>query len=233
MKLWVNLNTYNEKENIEPMAQAILSQPLSGLTLAIIDDNSPDGTGHLADKLALKDSRVVVIHRAKKEGIGPAYRQGLARGLAEGNDYFIQIDCDFSHDPNDLSRMVALLQESADLVIGSRYIAGGRVRGVPAYRQWISHLGNWYIEQKLHLPIADVTAGFVGFRRPALECLDIDTIGSQGYAWQIETKVRAVRLGLRIKELPIVFRERRADKSKFTWSIASECLRVVDNLARG
>ncbi len=231
MKVWIHLNTYNEKDNLEPMVRAILAQPLGDFTLAIVDDNSPDGTGKIADTLAQEDSRIKVIHRSHKEGIGPAYRAGFKQALAADYDACIQIDADFSHDAADLPRLIARLNEGADMVIGSRYVPGGRVEGVPVYRQWISRLGNWYIEKKLHLPVNDVTAGFVGFRRRALEQLDIATIGSFGYAWQIETKVRAVRQRLSIVELPIIFRERRANQSKFTWSIARECIAVVNRLA--
>ncbi len=231
MKVWIHLNTYNEADNLEPIVRSILAQQLGDFTLAIVDDNSPDGTGHIADTLALEDRRITVIHRPAKEGIGPAYRAGFKQALAGDYDACIQIDADFSHDAADLPRLIAALTNSADIVIGSRYVPGGRVEGVPLYRQWISRLGNWYIEKKLHLPVNDVTAGFVGFRRSALEQLDITTIGSFGYAWQIETKVRAVRLKLSIVELPIIFRERRANQSKFTWSIAQECIAVVNRIA--
>lgn len=229
MKIWVNLNTYNEKDNIIPIARAILGQPLDQLILGIVDDNSPDGTGQLADTLAHEDSRVIVIHRPRKDGVGPAYRAGFHRGMEMGCDYFFQIDGDFSHDPQDLPRLAEALNH-CDMVIGSRYVSGGRVEGVPRYRQWISRLGNWYIERQLHLPLHDVTAGYIGYRREALERLQIDTIGSRGYAWQIETKARAIRAGLQIAELPIIFRERRANVSKYTWEIARECLRVVKSL---
>jgi dolichol-phosphate mannosyltransferase len=189
----------------------------------VIDDASPDGTGDLADRLAEELPIVEVLHRKRKEGLGPAYVAGFRRALARGADLVLEMDCDLSHDPADVPRLVAAAS-SADLVIGSRYVPGGGTRNWGLGRRFVSQAGCFYAKVVLGLDIADLTGGFKCFRRETLERLPLDRIGSKGYAFQIETTFRTVRAGLRVVEVPIVFSERQAGGSKMSKVIVLEAL---------
>ena len=220
------LPTYNERDNVERMIRALgdvfAAAGLDGRVL-VIDDASPDGTGRVADALAQELEWVDVLHRSRKEGLGPAYLAGFARALGAGADLVVELDCDFSHDPADLPRLVAAAAD-ADVVVGSRYVAGGGTRNWGLGRRLVSRAGCLYAQLLLGLPVRDLTGGFKCFRREALERIDLDAISARGYAFQIETTYRAARTGLRIVEVPIVFSERRAGGSKMTRRIVLEAL---------
>jgi dolichol-phosphate mannosyltransferase len=225
-RTWLVLPTYNEAENVEAIVVAALAQLPAGSRVLIVDDASPDGTGELADGLAAERSEVEVLHRTAKEGLGPAYVAGFHRALAGGAELIAQMDADFSHDPADLPRLVAAAA-TADLVLGSRYVDGGGVADWGALRRLISRGGSAYARALLGLRIGDVTGGFKVFNRRVLDAIDIDTIPSLGYAFQVETTYRAVRAGFRVVEVPIVFRDRRVGESKMTGAIVAEAaLRV-------
>jgi dolichol-phosphate mannosyltransferase len=219
--VWLVLPTYNEAANLEPIAAAILEQLPADRRLLVVDDSSPDGTGEIADRLAAADPDVEVLHRPRKEGLGPAYVAGLRRALAGGAQLIAHMDADFSHDPADLPRLLAAAGD-ADVVLGSRYVAGGGVAEWGPGRRWISRGGSAYARTMLGLGIGDLTGGFKVFRREALEAIDLDSIPSLGYAFQIETTYRAVRAGFRVAEVPIVFHDRRVGESKMTGSIVLE-----------
>ena len=230
----VCIPTYNEAENVEPMADAVLAatQRLGlAATLLVIDDGSPDGTGAIADRLAAADARVAVLHRRAKEGIGPAYMAGFRWALHRCVDLVLQMDCDFSHDPADIGRLVAAA-EDADVVLGSRYVPGGAVTDWPLLRRLISRGGCWYARTLLGVGIRDLTGGFKCFRREALETLLQSDTQSSGYGFQIEMTHRAVRAGLRVREVPIVFSDRTLGSSKMSRGIALEAARVVIALRR-
>jgi dolichol-phosphate mannosyltransferase len=219
----VCLPTYNERENLEPMVAAlgdVLGE--SGMVL-VIDDNSPDGTGGIADRLAATHDRVHVIHRPRKEGLGPAYLAGFKRALELGADLILEMDCDFSHDPTDVPRLTAAA-EDADLVIGSRYVAGGGTRNWGLLRRLISRGGSLYAQILLGVHVRDLTGGFKCYRRRVIEALDLDAIHSKGYAFQIETTYRAMKAGFRVKEVPIVFVDRQVGGSKMSKSIVLEAV---------
>jgi dolichol-phosphate mannosyltransferase len=219
----VCLPTYNERENLEPMVAAlgdVLGE--SGMVL-VIDDNSPDGTGGIADRLAATHDRVHVIHRPRKEGLGPAYLAGFKRALELGADLILEMDCDFSHDPTDVPRLTAAA-EDADLVIGSRYVAGGGTRNWGLLRRLISRGGSLYAQILLGVHVRDLTGGFKCYRRSVIEALDLDAIHSKGYAFQIETTYRAMKAGFRVKEVPIVFVDRQVGGSKMSKSIVLEAV---------
>jgi dolichol-phosphate mannosyltransferase len=188
-----------------------------------IDDSSPDGTGEIADRLAGELPWVAVLHRETKEGIGPAYIAGFRWALAEGAELVLEMDCDFSHDPADVPRLIAAADE-ADLVLGSRYVASGGTENWSAVRRFVSRGGCLYAQAILGLHVRDLTGGFKCFRRVALEALDLDRLTAHGYAFQIETTYRIARAGLRVKEVPITFVERRAGASKMTGSIVTEAI---------
>jgi dolichol-phosphate mannosyltransferase len=217
----VCLPTYNERENLEPMLRAL--EP-HGVRVLVIDDNSPDGTGEIADRLATELGLVDVLHRERKEGLGPAYVAGFRRALADGAELVLEMDCDFSHDPADVPRLIAAAEEGADLVLGSRYVRGGRVGNWGVLRRAISRGGARYTELFLRMGVADPTAGFKCFRRHVLERLDLDTITAKGYAFQIETTYRAKRAGFRVVELPITFADRTAGRSKMSKAIVLEAV---------
>jgi dolichol-phosphate mannosyltransferase len=220
------LPTYNEAANLEAIVAAILEQLPADRRLLIVDDSSPDGTGEIADRLGAADPDVEVLHRPGKQGLGPAYVAGFHRALAAGARLIAQMDADFSHDPADLPRLLAAARE-ADLVLGSRYVEGGGVAEWGPGRRLISRGGSAYARALLGLRVGDLTGGFKVFRRQVLETIDLETIPSLGYAFQIETTYRAVRAGFRVVEVPIVFRERRVGESKMTGSIVLEAaLRV-------
>jgi dolichol-phosphate mannosyltransferase len=226
MRVTVCLPTYNERENLEPMVRALGEQfAAAGLDghVLVIDDASPDGTGEIADRVAAGLPWVGVLHRPRKDGLGPAYLAGFARALAEGADLVLEMDCDFSHDPADVPRLVDAAAD-ADLVLGSRYVPGGGVRNWTVLRRAISRLGSLYAQLVLSLPQRDLTGGFKCYRRRVLETIDLDAIASRGYAFQIEGTYRTVRAGLRVTEVPIVFTDRVAGGSKMSRAIVLEAV---------
>jgi dolichol-phosphate mannosyltransferase len=194
-----------------------------GHRVLIVDDSSPDGTGELADRLATTHEAVEVLHRPTKDGLGPAYLAGFAAALAGGAGRVLEMDADFSHDPADVARLLDASND-ADLVLGSRYVDGGGVRDWGALRRFVSRGGSLYARVMLGLPVQDLTGGFKCFNRSALEAIDLPTVRSQGYAFQIELTYRAARRGLRVVEVPIVFRERSVGVSKMSPRIALEAI---------
>jgi dolichol-phosphate mannosyltransferase len=225
-KAIVCLPTYNERENLEPMLRALGDK---GVHVLVIDDNSPDGTGELADRLADELDYVGVLHRERKEGLGPAYLAGFCRALADGADLVLEMDCDFSHDPKDVPRLVAAAAE-ADVVLGSRYVAGGAVGNWGVLRRFVSAGGSWYARMVLGAPVRDLTGGFKCYRRTVLETIDLEAIDSKGYAFQIETTYRALRAGFRVVEIPITFVDREAGGSKMSKAIVAEAIWKVPGL---
>jgi dolichol-phosphate mannosyltransferase len=223
MRHLICLPTYNEKENLEPMVRALRALDLEDLHVLVIDDNSPDGTGEIGDRLAENDDRVHVLHRERKEGLGPAYLTGFRWGLAAGAERIFEMDCDFSHDPKDVPRLVAAAEE-ADLVLGSRYVPGGGTRNWGLLRRFISRGGSLYAQVLLQLGIRDLTGGFKCYRREVLERIDLDAIKSLGYAFQIETTYRAIRAGFRVFEVPITFVDREVGGSKMSRAIVVEAV---------
>ena len=219
-KAVVCLPTYNERENLEAMLRALGDK---GVNVLVIDDNSPDGTGELADRLAQQLDYVDVLHRERKEGLGPAYLAGFRRALADGAELILEMDCDFSHDPNDVPRLVAAVEE-ADVALGSRYVEGGAVRNWGVLRRFVSAGGSWYARVLLGVRIRDLTGGFKCYRREVLETTDLDAIHSKGYAFQIETTFRALRAGFRVVEIPITFVDREAGGSKMSRAIVAEAI---------
>jgi dolichol-phosphate mannosyltransferase len=217
---FVCLPTYNERENLEAMLRALGDK---GVHVLVIDDNSPDGTGEIADRLAEELGYVSVLHRPRKEGLGPAYLAGFRRALDDGAELVLEMDCDFSHDPNDVPRLVAATAE-ADLVLGSRYVAGGGVANWGLLRRIISAGGSWYARVFLQVRVRDLTGGFKCYRRAVLEAIDLDAIHSKGYAFQIETTYRALRAGFRVVEVPIRFVDREAGGSKMSKAIVAEAI---------
>ena len=241
MKPIVVIPTYNEKENVAAMADAVLSHlPPEGMLL-FLDDNSPDGTGRIIDGLCEGNPRIAVMHREKKEGLGRAYVAGFAKALEMGATHVIEMDCDFSHDPADVERLLANIggrpgspPDAPDVVIGSRYVKGGRCVGWPFRRWFISRFGGIFIRIVMGTPVADPTGGFKCFTRAALERLgDFSMIRSFGYSFQMEMNYRMWKMGLRLAEIPITFAERRAGTSKITGSIAVETLKLVFKIRFG
>ncbi len=222
----VCLPTYNERENLEAMLRALGDK---GVSVLVVDDNSPDGTGELADRLAKELSYVQVLHRSEKEGLGPAYLAGFRRALAGGAELILEMDCDFSHDPNDVPRLIAAAEE-ADVVLGSRYVEGGAVRNWGALRRFVSAGGSWYARVVLGVHVRDLTGGFKCYRRQVLETIDLDAIESKGYAFQIETTYRALRAGFRVEEIPITFVDREVGGSKMSKTIVAEAVWKVPAL---
>ena len=226
---WVVLPTYNERENLATVvaltraALAGCDPPVDG-TVLVVDDGSPDGTGELADALAREHDDVRVLHRARKGGLGGAYLAGFDEALAEGADFVIEMDADLSHDPADLPRLIDAARDGADVVLGSRYVAGGGVEGWPLHRRLVSRAGGRYAAIVLGLPLSDLTGGFKCFRARALRALDRDLVRSRGYAFQVELTYHAARAGLEIAEIPIVFRERERGRSKMSPAIAFEAM---------
>ncbi len=220
MKAMVCLPTYNERENLEPMVRALGAH---GVRVLVVDDNSPDGTGELADRLAAELDYVEVLHRERKEGLGPAYLAGFRHALAGDADLVLEMDCDFSHDPGDVPRLIAAA-EDADLVLGSRYVPGGRVENWGAVRRFVSAGGSLYARLFLGVPIRDLTGGFKCFRREVLERLDLDRIHAKGYAFQIELTYRSLRAGFVVTEVPIRFADREVGSSKMSRAIVLEAV---------
>jgi len=218
------LPTYNERENLEAMIRE-LGGVLDTSTdrVLVIDDASPDGTGEIADRLAAELPWVSVLHREHKEGIGPAYIAGFRWALAEGAELVLEMDCDFSHGPADVPRLIAAA-EMADLVLGSRYAPGGGTENWGLVRRFVSRGGCLYAQILLGMRVRDLTGGFKCFRRAALEAIDLEALSAHGYAFQIETTYRVRKAGLRITEVPITFVERRAGASKMTGSIVAEAI---------
>jgi dolichol-phosphate mannosyltransferase len=229
---WLVLPTYNEAENIEAIVQAILPRLAEASpehTLLVVDDSSPDGTGAIADRLASENDAVEVLHRAGKDGLGRAYLAGFERALAAGAELVMEMDADFSHDSADVPRLIRTA-EDADLVLGSRYTEGGGVAGWGWHRRLLSRGGCWYARTILGVPVRDLTGGFKCFRREVLETLDLEDVHADGYGFQIELTFRTLRAGFRVKEIPIVFHERRAGVSKMDARIAAEAVWKVPAL---
>jgi dolichol-phosphate mannosyltransferase len=224
MQATVLVPTYNERDNVEAMMHALARILREGDRVLVIDDASPDGTGEMADRLAADLPFVDVLHRERKDGLGPAYIAGFRQALRDGAELILEMDCDFSHDPADVPRLIAAAEEGADLVLGSRYVRGGRVGNWGVLRRAISRGGARYTELFLRMGVADPTAGFKCFRRHVLERLDLDTITAKGYAFQIETTYRAKRAGFRVVELPITFADRTAGRSKMSKAIVLEAV---------
>jgi dolichol-phosphate mannosyltransferase len=233
---WLILPTYDEAENIEAIvaaARGVLAEAApDGHRILVVDDGSPDGTGAIADRLAAEHAEVEVLHRTVREGLGPAYIAGFEHALAAGAAFVLEMDADFSHDPADLARLLAAADD-ADLVLGSRYVAGGGVADWGRVRRLVSRGGSWYARRVLGLRVRDLTGGFKCFRREVLEAIELPTVRSRGYAFQVELTHRAVRAGFRVVELPIVFRDRRAGRSKMSWRIAGEAALLVPQLRFG
>jgi dolichol-phosphate mannosyltransferase len=229
---WLVLPTYNEAENIEAFVAAVRSKLPASAQVLIVDDNSPDGTGRIADRLAAEHENVNVLHRRSKEGLGPAYIAGFRHALAAGAALVLEMDADFSHDPAYLPRLLEAAQR-ADLVLGSRYVPGGGVGDWGPLRRAISRGGSAYARFVLGLDVQDLTGGFKCFRREVLEAIDLDTIGARGYAFQVEMTYRAIQRGFRVVEVPIVFRDRRAGSSKMDRSIVAEAIWRVPQLRFG
>ena len=224
--------TYNERGNVRGIAERLLTA-LPGTELLFVDDNSPDGTGALLDELAAAQPRIHVLHRAGKLGLGTAYIEGFGWGLARGFDYLFEMDADGSHDPRYLPQMLALAEDGADVVVGSRYVPGGGTENWGGLRKILSRGGSVYARTILGIELRDVTAGFICWRRAALEAIDLSTVTSNGYSFQIEMKYRALRRNLRVVETPIVFVDRRVGQSKMSRAIFVEALLKVWGLRFG
>jgi dolichol-phosphate mannosyltransferase len=205
------------------MVTALLEHLGEDDSVLVIDDSSPDGTGELADRLAQENGRVAVLHRGAKEGLGPAYLAGFRRALADGARLVLEMDCDFSHDPADVPRLIAATAD-ADVALGSRYVRGGRVENWGAGRRFVSRAGSLYAQVLLATSVRDLTGGFKCYRREVLERIDLDAVSSRGYAFQIETTYRALRAGYRVVEVPITFSDREAGASKMSRSIVLEAI---------
>ena len=221
----VCLPTYDERENLEPMLRA-----LAGVLdtdrdrVLVIDDNSPDGTGRVADRLASELTWVDVLHRQAKQGLGPAYVAGFKAALAAGAELVLAMDCDFSHDPKDVPRLIAACEAEADLALGSRYVDGGGVERWGIVRRAVSAGGSLYARTVLGIPVRDLTGGFKCFRRHVLETVDLDAVTAKGYAFQVEMTYRTIRAGFRVVEVPIVFVDRVLGGSKMSRAIIAEAV---------
>jgi len=226
-KAVVCLPTYNERENIEPMLRALGDK---GVRVLVIDDNSPDRTGELADRLAQELGYVDVLHRERKEGLGPAYLAGFRHALASDAELVLEMDCDFSHDPDYVPRLIAAVEDGADLALGSRYVPGGGVRNWGLLRRLISAGGSFYARVILGVEVRDLTGGFKCYRRAVLEAIDLDAVESKGYAFQIETTYRALRAGFKVVEVPITFADREVGGSKMSKAIVAEAIWKVPGL---
>ncbi len=218
--------TFNERDNIQAFVAGVRAT-LPHADILIVDDNSPDGTGRVADGIADADSRVRVLHRSGKKGLGTAYTEAFKKGLAEGYERFFEMDADLSHDPRYLPDFVRALDEGADVVIGSRNIPGGNVEGWGFARHFISKGGSLYSRSILGIGVRDLTSGYKAFSRKALEGIDLDAVRSNGYSFQIEMTYRAIRRGSVVKEVPIVFVDRTAGSSKMNRKIFVEALGIV------
>jgi dolichol-phosphate mannosyltransferase len=230
---WLILPTYNEAENIGPIVRAARANLRDDDRILVVDDNSPDGTGTLADQLAAELPGIEVLHRPGKQGLGRAYLAGFAHALDRGAELVLEMDADFSHDPADLLRLIdAAENQGADLVLGSRYVEGGSVSDWGLLRRLVSRGGSWYARRVLGVKVRDLTGGFKCFRRSVLEALDLDVVHADGYGFQIELTYRTINAGFRVVELPIVFRDRRVGQSKMNARIALEAVWKVPALKR-
>jgi dolichol-phosphate mannosyltransferase len=227
--VWLIVPTYNEAPNIEPLIGAVRKVLPASRRILLVDDSSPDGTGQIADRLAAEHEDVEVLHRRRKEGLGPACLAGFRQALEQGAELVLQMDADFSHDPAYVPRLIDA-SRNADLVLGSRYVSGGGVTEWGPTRRLISRGGSAYARTVLGVRIRDLTGGFKCWRREALEAVDLDSVDSRGYAFQIEMTYRAIRAGFRVVEVPIVFRERRVGASKMTGLIVAEAIWRVPTL---
>jgi dolichol-phosphate mannosyltransferase len=219
--VWLVIPTYNEAANLEAIVAETLEQLPAARRLLVVDDSSPDGTGQIADRLAEGREDVAVLHRPAKQGLGPAYVAGFREALAGGAELIAHMDADFSHDPADLPRLLEAAA-AADLVLGSRYVEGGGVADWGPGRRAISRLGSVYARAALGVEIQDLTGGFKVFRRRALEAIDLGSLASLGYAFQVETTFRTLRAGFKVVEVPITFRDRRVGQSKMSGSVVLE-----------
>ncbi|CAB4915897.1 unannotated protein [freshwater metagenome] len=230
---WLVLPTFNEAENLERIvaaARAALAPACpGGFRILVVDDSSPDGTGTIADRLAAAHpEEVEVLHRTVREGLGPAYLAGFRRALDGGAGWVLEMDSDFSHDPTDLPRLLAAVRDGdADVALGSRYVDGGGVADWPALRRIVSRAGCRYARSVLGIPVGDLTGGFKCIRAAVLEAIDLPSVRSRGYAFQVELTYRAVRQGFRVVEVPIIFRDRTHGTSKMSWRIAAEAVRLI------
>ncbi len=228
---WLVVPTFNEAENIEPLvdaARAVLSAAIpSSFRILIVDDSSPDGTGAIADRIAERHADVQVLHRTERDGLGPAYLAGFRVALEAGATRVLEMDADFSHDPADLPRLLAAVDAGADLALGSRYTDGGRVEDWGLVRRVVSRGGCTYARSVLGLEVRDLTGGFKCFRREVLEGIDLDSVRSHGYSFQVEMTLRAIQRGFAVREVPITFRDRRLGRSKMSPWIALEAMVVM------
>ncbi len=225
MKTLVIIPTYNESENIGRIVPLVLGKHPS-INVLIVDDNSPDGTGRIADSMSKENDRIFVIHRQNKAGLGTAYLTGFKFALDKGYDLIFEMDCDFSHDPEYIPHFLDAVQ-NADLVLGSRYISGVNVINWPMSRLLLSYYANVYSRIVTGLPVKDATGGFKCFRREVLEAIELDQVKSNGYSFQIEMSFRAWKKGFRIKEIPIVFEDRKEGQSKMSKKIVREAIWMV------
>ncbi|MBI5191214.1 MAG: polyprenol monophosphomannose synthase [Nitrospirae bacterium] len=225
MKALVIIPTYNERDNIETIVADILSRA-EGIEVLVVDDNSPDGTGRLADEMAAKDPRVHVKHRAGKLGLGSAYIEGFKYAISKKYDYVFEMDADYSHDPAELPNFLAAVKD-ADVVVGSRYVGGVRILNWPIKRLMLSYGASVYTRTITGLKLIDCTSGFKCFRREVLESIDLDRVHSDGYSFQIEMSFLCQNKGYTLKEIPIVFTERAQGHSKMNKGIVFEALAVV------
>jgi dolichol-phosphate mannosyltransferase len=235
---WVVLPTFNEAENVEAIVAAaveVLERTApGGFRVLIVDDDSPDGTGAIADRLAASQAGIEVLHRSEREGLGPAYLAGFHRAVTGGAGYVLEMDADGSHDPRDLGRLLAAVRDGdADLALGSRYVPGGQITDWSLLRRATSRGGCWYARTVLGLDVRDLTGGFKCFATEVLEAIDAGSVHSRGYAFQIELTYRALRAGFKVEEVPITFRDRERGSSKMSWRIALEAAWLVPQLRRG
>ncbi len=233
---WLVLPTFDEADNIERVlraAHAVLTAAApSGFRILVVDDSSPDGTGRIADAVAGELGAVEVMHRTERTGLGPAYLAGFDRALTAGAGFVLEMDSDLSHDPADLARLLAAARDGADLVLGSRYVPGGGVTDWGLIRRAVSRGGSWYARRVLGLGLRDLTGGFKCFRAEVLRSIDLASVRSVGYAFQVELTYRAVQAGFRVREVPITFRDRAEGRSKMSWRIVTEAVVLVPQLRR-
>jgi dolichol-phosphate mannosyltransferase len=233
---WLVLPTYDEADNLERIVRAVLPvlerSRCDGHKVLVVDDGSPDGTGDIADRLAAELDAVDVLHRPAPQGLGPAYLAGFDRALQAGAGLVLEMDADFSHDPADVERLIAAVADGADVALGSRYVRGGGVADWGRLRRFVSRGGCLYAQGVLGLHVRDLTGGFKCFRRDVLEAVDLPTVRSKGYAFQVELTYRAVRAGFHVVEVPIVFRDREHGQSKMSWRIATEAVTLIPQLRR-
>jgi dolichol-phosphate mannosyltransferase len=233
---WLILPTYDEAQNIEPIVLAALDVlervAPTGHRILVVDDGSPDGTGQIADRLAAGHEAVEVLHRAGRGGLAAAYLAGFDRALEAGAGHVLEMDSDFSHDPRDIERLLGAERDGADLALGSRYVDGGRVADWGRVRRFVSRGGSWYARRVLGVGVRDLTGGFKCFRAEVLRAIDLPTVRSHGYAFQVELTYRALKAGFRVVEVPITFRDREHGRSKMSWRIAAEAVWLVPALRR-